>query len=178
MKETKTVQVYPSDSVVNATIREYGSFGWEVINNQRCQEFDGQTRGIDGSVVNNYSTFNKITFTREKNSAWYEEVSQMEKEYYALKDTSKTYAAQQSVLRKPSPQGAMGVLLGVLLYFMYIFPGIIYTVVRCSAKSKYKKQYEKELADFETVYHAKIRELNDRQEEIIAQAEKCIREKS
>lgn len=71
MKETKTVQVYPSDAIVNATIEEYGSFGWEVISNQRCQEYDGQTREYDGSLTKNYSTFNKITFTREKDSPWY-----------------------------------------------------------------------------------------------------------
>ncbi|MDE7380346.1 MAG: hypothetical protein K2N14_04760 [Clostridia bacterium] len=91
MKETKTIQVYPSDDIVNATIEEYESFGWEVIGNQRCQEFDGTTHGIDGSTTQHYSTFNKITFTREKESHWYEEVSSLEKEYYVTKDTIDSY---------------------------------------------------------------------------------------
>ena len=177
MKETKTIQVYPSDDIVNATIEEYGSFGWEVIGNQRCQEFDGTTHGIDGSTTHNYSTFNKITFTREKEAHWYKDVSLLEREYYATKDTVKTYKNCKTVLRKPSPEGSMGVLVGVFLYFFYLVPGIIYTIVRCSKKSKYKKQYEKELADYNAVYPEKIRELQAKLAELRARAEKCIYEK-
>ncbi|MDE6691705.1 MAG: hypothetical protein K2K04_07020, partial [Clostridia bacterium] len=119
MKETKTVQVYPSDDIVNAMIEEYEGFGWEVIGNQRCQEFDGTTHGIDGTTTQHYSTFNKLTFTREKESGWYQEVSQIEREYYTTKDTIKSYQNRKPVLRQPAPEGAMGVLLGVFLYFFY-----------------------------------------------------------
>lgn len=174
MKETKTVQVYPSDSIVNATIEEYGSFGWEVIGNQRCQEYEGQTHGIDGSTTRHYSTFNKITFTREKDSAWYEEVSQIEKEYFVLKDTSETYKAVKPVLRTPSPEGIVAVALGLWLYMMMIVPGVIFSITRGCLKAKYKKQYEKELAEYETVYPAKIRELNNKCAELRARAEKCV----
>ena len=65
-KETKTVQCYPSDDKINAMVERYASFGWELINNQRCQEFTGQTFDSDGSSTSHYSTFNKLTFTREK----------------------------------------------------------------------------------------------------------------
>ena len=58
-KETTTVQCYPSDSAVNRKIREYEAFGWELINNQRCNEDKGTYGGC-----RHYSTFNKLTFTR------------------------------------------------------------------------------------------------------------------
>ena len=170
MKETKTVQVYPSDDIVNATIEEYGSFGWEVINNQRCQEYDGQTRGVDGSVTNHYSTFNKITFTREKGAPWYEEVAQLEKEYNTTGDTIKTYRNRKPVLS----QSGGSVFVGAFLYMLWIIPGIIYTVVCCCKKSKYKKQYEKESAEYYAVYPAKISELEAKQAELRARAEKCV----
>ena len=175
MKETKTVQVYPDDNIVNDTIEEYGSFGWEVISNQRCQEFEGQTRDIyDGSTKNHYSTFNKITFTREKSSTWYEGVSQLEKEYNGLKDTIASYKSRKPVLRKPRPQGSMGVALGFLCFAFYIVPGIIYVIVRGCLKSKYKKQYNKELYDYESVYPAKIRELNGRMTDLRVNAERLV----
>lgn len=174
MKETKTVQVYPDDDIVNATIGEYESFGWEVVGNQRCQEYEGQTYGIDGSSTKHYSTFNKITFTREKDAPWYAEVSQIEREYNVLKDTAKTYKNAKPVLRKPSPDGIVGVALGVMCYCLWIIPGVIYTIARASKKAKYKKIYEKELAEYEAVYPAKITELNAKTAELRARAERLV----
>ena len=55
-KETTTVQCYPSDSAVNRKIREYEAFGWELINNQRCNEDKGTYGGY-----RHYSTFNKLS---------------------------------------------------------------------------------------------------------------------
>lgn len=171
MKETKTIQVYPDDNIVNATIGEFESFGWEVVGNQRCQEYNGQTHGVDGSTTNHYSTFNKITFTREKSSPWYEEVSQIEREYNVLNDTIQTYKNAKPVLRKTS-EGS--ILLGVFLYCLWIIPGVIYTVVQISKKSKNKKEYEKELAEYNAVYPAKIKDLNEKTAELRIRAEKLI----
>ncbi len=84
-RETKTIQCYPDDKIVNDRIRQYESFGWELINNQRCQEYEGQTYSGD-TTVNHYSTFNKLTFTREKNTAWYKEVTALEEKYNKLLD--------------------------------------------------------------------------------------------
>lgn len=89
-KETKTVQCYPSDDRINAMVERYASFGWELINNQRCQEYTGQTFGSDGSSTEHYSTFNKLTFTREKSSPWYGKVTALENEYNALLDKKPT----------------------------------------------------------------------------------------
>ena len=83
-KETKTVQCYPSDDKINAMVERYASFGWELINNQRCQEFTGQTFDSDGSSTSHYSTFNKLTFTREKTSSWYSQVTELEDRYNSL----------------------------------------------------------------------------------------------
>ena len=171
MKETKTIQVYPDDNIVNATIGEYESFGWEVVGNQRCQEYNGQTHGVDGSTTNHYSTFNKITFTREKSSPWYEEVSQIEREYNVLNDTIQTYKNAKPVLSKTS-EGS--ILLGVFLYCLWIIPGVIYTIVRISKKSKNRKEYEKELAEYNAVYPAKIKDLNEKTAELRIRAEKLI----
>ncbi|MDE7301294.1 MAG: hypothetical protein K2N47_03905, partial [Clostridia bacterium] len=111
MKETKTVQVYPDDKVVNATISEYESFGWEVVGNQRCQEYDGQTHDYySGSTTNHYSTFNKITFTREKASPWYEEVAKLEKEYNILSDTRQSYISARPVLSAQASRSAAGII--------------------------------------------------------------------
>ncbi|MDE6691310.1 MAG: hypothetical protein K2K04_04995, partial [Clostridia bacterium] len=84
---------------------------------------------------------------------------------------------EKPVLRQPAPEGAMGVLLGVFLYFFYLVPGIIYTIVRCSKKSKYKKAYEKELAEYNAVYPAKIKELNGKLADLRIRAANCISKK-
>lgn len=177
MKESKTVQVYPSDDVVNATIEEYGSFGWEVVNNQRCQEYDKQTRDSDGSLTNHYSTFNKITFTREKNSPWYDEVTQIEANYNALDDKVKKYRAAKPSCFPPKHSSAGDIVVCIFLYLLYILPGLIFTIVICVKNSKYKKymkQYEERLAKYENTYPEKIKELEIQKMELRFQAEKCI----
>lgn len=83
-RETITVQSYPDDYIINETIKEYEAFGWELLNNQRCQEYEGQTQGLDGSSTKHYSTFNKLTFSREKASPWYSRIVPMEAEYRSL----------------------------------------------------------------------------------------------
>ena len=177
MKETKTIQVYPDDNLVNTTIEEYASFGWEVINNQRCQEYDRQTYGANGSVTNHYSTFNKITFTREKSSPWYEEVTQLEKEHAELQNTIEKYKAKKPVLMPPKRSGTGDIVLCVFLYLLYIIPGVIFTIVICCANSKYKKymkQYDKETAEYNAVYPAKIKDLENKKADLRTRAEKRI----
>lgn len=175
MKETKTIQVYPSDALINATIEEYGSFGWEVISNQRCQEFEGTTHDIiTGSSTKHYSTFNKITFTREKSAAWYDEVSDLEKEYNTAGDTIRSYKNRKPVLRKVKPEGIIAACMGLWLYMLLLVPGIIFSIVRGCLKSKYKKQYQEALARYEQEYPAKIRELEGKQAELRARSEKLI----
>ena len=56
MKETKTIQLYPDDNVINDAVALYENFGWEVVSNQRCQEL------TDGGRKT--STFNKLTLSR------------------------------------------------------------------------------------------------------------------
>lgn len=177
MKESKTVQVYPSDNIVNATIEEQGSFGWEVINNQRCQEYDRQTRDTDGSLTNHYSTFNKITFTREKSSPWYDEVTQLENEHEALENTKKRYRDKKPTCYPPNHAEGMDYVFCVLLYFLFLLPGIIFTIVICVKGSKYKKymkQYDVRVAEYNRVYLPKIKEVESQQAELRARAEKCI----
>lgn len=41
-RETKTIQMYPDDDAINQAISLWENFGWEVIGNQRCQEFKKQ----------------------------------------------------------------------------------------------------------------------------------------
>lgn len=174
MRETKTVQVYPDDDIVNATIEEYGSFGWEAIGNQRCQEYAGQTYEFGVGSTNHYSTFNKITFSREKDSPWYAEVSQIERQYNTLKDTVKSYKAQKPSQRTLRLSGLAAFMVGLLLYVLYIIPGIIFSVVRGCKKSKYKKEYQANLAAYESTYPAKIRELETQQAQLRARAQNCI----
>lgn len=174
MKETKTIQVYPSDSIVNATIGEYESFGWEVVGNQRCQEFEGTTYGFDGSSTKHYSTFNKITFTREKDSAWYEEIKGLEKEFHELGDTVKSYKNRKPVLRELKLDGIAAFSIGFWLYLMLLLPGIIFSVVRACKKTKYKKQYQNALARYEQEYPAKIKELEGKRSELRSRAENLI----
>ena len=175
MRVTKTVQVYPSDDIVNATISENASFGWEVIGNQRCQEYDGQTRDfITGSSTSHYSTFNKITFSRENSLPWYDAVVKIETQYYIVKDEIQRCENCRPVLKEIHPDGALGVMLGIFMYTLFIVPGIIYSITRACQRSKYKKQYQAALARYRAEYPEKIEKLNREAAELRRCAENYI----
>ena len=77
-RETKVVQSHPDREM--QTINFYQKFGWEVIGNQRCQE--EEKRGDTWYTI----TFNKITFSREKNEPWYDRVCELEQRTLYLND--------------------------------------------------------------------------------------------
>ena len=70
-RETKTIQCYPDDDEINKVCSVQASFGWELIGNQRCREQE-----TFGEYVRT-STFHKLSFSREKNSPWYAEVTEL-----------------------------------------------------------------------------------------------------
>lgn len=125
-KETKTIQLYPDDNIINEAMAIYGDFGWEVISNQIMQKFDGSDS--DGSK--NYSTFNKLTFSREKSAPWYSQVVELERQYYAEQDKIETIIAQQPA--KPTLNPAW-----------WILPFTIFCFISFSkANKKYKADFE------------------------------------
>ncbi|MBR5659020.1 MAG: hypothetical protein IKX10_06440 [Lachnospiraceae bacterium] len=82
-RESKVMQVYPSDQKVQAAMDINSIFGWEVTGNQKFQEYTGQTR--DGNTTTkHFSTYVKLTFSREKSAPWYSRVVSLEKEWYDI----------------------------------------------------------------------------------------------
>lgn len=169
-RETKTVQVYPSDDVVNNTITSFENFGWEVIGNQRCQEFTHQ----DADGTKHYETFNKLTFTRDKDAKWYDEVSELEDEYL-----DNLYHINHTDLRSPTyPSSSTHWGLAIILLIFYILPGVIYIVVTKKNDKKNRKEYEKEFAKYNSEKGAKTEKLNKlkkRNDEILIQASNAMK---
>jgi len=98
MKETKSIQVYPDNDVINNKIELWNCFGWELLSNQRQQE------KRDGILY----TFAILTFQREKSEPWYPEVSKLEKEFYALCDEYEDLESQA-----PKQKGLIGSVFGL-----------------------------------------------------------------
>ncbi len=159
-RETVTVQCYPSDSAVNEKVSVYESFGWELINNQRCQEYEGQTS--DGSTItNHYSTFNKLTFSREKSNKWYTEVVALESEYTTLMK-SEPYDYSYKPSKGWLLYGIVGLVIAVcgalmfwgmeLLSYIWYVPcglaviGVILLIVYIVKNKKYKNMHAAYLA--------------------------------
>lgn len=173
-KETKSIQCYPSDSVINDTITRWETWGWELISNQRCQEFTSQ----DADGTKHYETFNKLTFSRDKDASWYKELVVLEDEFNSLAAAVETEKSNEPVC--PSqPTKDISVPFAVFLFLIYIIPGVIYLI---SANRKYKKECE----DYEIAFknyserHAewentnKIKEYQARQLEILDEVHNLI----
>lgn len=123
-RETKTIQCYPDDDKINERVKRYEAFGWELISNQHCQEYDGQTSSrdyIDGSttITKHYSSFNKLTFSREKTSPWYGEVTKLEKQYEDIMDRRpRDYSIEPS--KGWVIYGGLGVVIGICLLLLLL----------------------------------------------------------
>lgn len=82
-KESKVMQVYPNDQKVQAAMDTNAIFGWEVTGNQKFQEYTGQTRS-GNTTTRHFSTYVKLTFSREKSAPWYSRVVSLENEWYGI----------------------------------------------------------------------------------------------
>lgn len=167
MKETKTMQVYPDDAVVNDTAKTQGMFGWELISNQRCQEFTSQ----DSDGTKHYETFNKLTFTREQNAPWYDRVAELESEYWALAEERKKVERQMNL--PTAPHFSFGTFCWGLLFFG--LPGVIYLIHYLATKKKKRKEWEKKNAYIQNELEPERERILSRAEEIIQEARSLIR---
>lgn len=148
-KETITVQCYPDDSKINKMTAQYGAFGWELIGNQRCRE--------EGAYV--VSTFNKLTFSRDKSEPWYGEVASLEKRHKECMDAEPVnFASNPSKgwlfygicglvigiaawLILGSFTGNFGALFCLIPALVLIGAGAILTTVFAVKYKKYKSAY-------------------------------------
>lgn len=119
-RETKTVQCYPSDYKINKMCERYNSFGWELISNQRCTDDNGSFGGYKYST-----TYNKLTFTREKASPWYNEIVALENEYERIINSEPYFNANST--RKTL--GIICCIFGVISFLLGIFMGIVVSII-------------------------------------------------
>ncbi|MCH5166054.1 MAG: zinc ribbon domain-containing protein [Clostridiales bacterium] len=181
-RETTTVQCYPDDKIINDRIKQYEAFGWELINNQRCQEYEGQTSSKDfinggTTITRHYSTFNKLTFSRDKNAPWYNKAIELEKEHNRLLGTKPSNYAI-----RPSNNWLLGIIglpVGIMLLFMLMQAGalivitcvlivvsVLFLITYCVKRVRYKNDNEE--------YYSKMREW----ENTVAKQAEQIRIKS
>lgn len=145
------MQCYPSDAEVNKCISEMEVFGWELISNQRCQEFEGQSTSGD-TVTNHYSTFNKLTFQRDKEARWYNEIRELESEY----NTTRTELSSIYAQEPKNGYVKASIFIGIVLSIFYIIPGIIYAVYKSVQKKKMLNEYYVRHKNWEDKYRAQI----------------------
>lgn len=160
MKETKTIQLYPDDNVINDAVALYENFGWEVVSNQRCQEL------ADGGRKT--STFNKLTISRDKDAKWYREAKALEDEYDKTMDEISSLESQKRSPKEPYKPYKPEFGLPVIAFVFCLIPPLtlidIFFIIRHSKnKSEYKKklaEYEADIKRYETVDKPEAEKLN------------------
>lgn len=167
-RESITVQCYPSDSAVNAMVARYEAFGWELIGNQQFQENQGSGYDVWQGSVTRYSTYNKLTFSREKSAPWYHKVTELDRQCKQKEDEVRHMKGLEPT--KPEFHNIVGVFLGVIGIWTLFIPFIIYMSVRRSKN----KNYEKSLRLWHKTYDEKIAAEEREIESIKAQARRLV----
>lgn len=173
-KESKTIQVYPDDEIINKEIKNYEAWGWELINNQRFQEFVRQD--VDGT--RHYETFNKLTFSRDKDAPWYKEIRSLESEYNCLHEPTKPVEPEKYEINK-------GSIFPAILMLLVFFPIGIYLLIRYFIDNKdleqrrqaeerdYSKrveEYKKQMLEYPSDYEEYVK----RRDKILARRAKLL----
>ncbi len=129
MIETVSKQVHPDSE--QATIDLMTTFGWILQSSQEINTKDShlEKRGNDLYSVTETQNYVKLVFTRDNKMENYAEVSQLEREYNNILDS------------KPVAPPPFSLIIGGILYLMYVVPGVIYTVVKIKGKKKYNAEY-------------------------------------
>ena len=193
-RETKTIQCYPDDNEINDEIKRYEAFGWELLNNQRCQEYEGTYDGYK-----HWSTFNKLTFSRDKSASWYGDVTALEHDYESKDSECRRYRN----LRPSEPSnttsmfgsiltilalimiaaGLLNILLstmtpgfngGLYLGLVLIALGVLRFVGRALIRKSKKKKYDQEYSDWHSTYYSKISALKSEMKSIMSKAEEIV----
>lgn len=186
-RETKTIQCYPDDDIINRRVKEYEAFGWELINNQRCQEYDGQSYDpIDKVTTTTYSTFNKLTFSREKAVSWYGEVTRLERDFYEIMDTKPSPPANSKMQKAAYAWAFLFTVVGIaillviglgmgggvfgLIGLLPLAAGLAIFIAGGVKRGKYNKayaEYESELSEWNCTEKRKADDIMKKANKII-----------
>ncbi|MCH5158040.1 MAG: hypothetical protein J1F33_02465 [Clostridiales bacterium] len=105
-KETKTVQCNPDEYSVNEISKTHESFGWEMTDNRPLY------------------TLANLTFVREKNSPWYQEVAELEKQFYEITETKPEWTED-----KPSKALLTWGIIALVFATIFLIVAIIETTI-------------------------------------------------
>lgn len=160
-RETKIIQVYPSDYAIESAIKEWEAFGWELVNNQRYSDKDSVTIPYVGTSTTT-TTYNKLTFSREKSSSWYGEIKPIEEEYENVQRNKSNIMSDKPQKKKFGIGDAILLILPILFVVE-----VIRLIVR---ESKYKKALKR----FEENSAPKLRELDMKADSLKRSAQRII----
>ena len=186
IKDIKSIDVEPKDE--EKTVQLWMSFGWELKNNQRVKTQDVQKFvGQDSDGTEHFKTirgedFTKLTFERDPERKNYEELVELEKQYYApLPSIPSIPQFNQS---KPKRFGLLWGILAVVGILFYILPGIIIIIWRCASYNKRfkswmneKEAYEKKSAEANKAYPEAVKansEAKKKRSEILERARALV----
>lgn len=162
MRETKIIQVYPSDAAIEKAINEWESFGWEMTDNQRFS--NKEDLWFPGGTTVRTTTYNKLTFSREKSSPWYSEVKLLEEQYEAVQRDISAIMGQKPEKKK---YGTACLDWVTLIFPIPFFSHIVYLIIK-------NIMYKKRLKSYESMSRVRLNELDEKGKDIRRAAQKII----
>lgn len=132
MIETSSKKVAPENE--ENVISLMSNFGWILKSSQEINTTDSHLENRNGDIYNVTTKENyvKLVFTRDTNIPNYSRLKELETKFYNMLN-----------MEPDAPQFRTG--LFVILFFIYILPGILY----CIHYNKKKKQYENDYYEWD-----------------------------
>ena len=164
LKEFKSITVSPDTE--EDEIRLWQTFGWELVGApQEVRTADSQIKTGADEDYEYYKTiagvhYIKLSFERKPDREHYEELKQLETQYYELKDPYCPYP----------PSFKVWLILIIIGFIFYLIPGIILLVVGINSHRKKTKQWNEDYS----AYQEELKSVKAKREEILAKAESLV----
>lgn len=173
MLETKSLSVRPSDE--QSTIDLYANFGWNLQSSQEVKTKDSHLEKKGDAIYNVTESehYIKLVFQREKSMPNYDEIANLERQYY---DVYVPYCKKSFLSKVLYFLGVIFCLFGVLGLISggFEFVIIIFSIVIIALGIGAFVLGHKRSSEFEDIYSGEMKVYKEKTGEILKKAEALL----
>lgn len=154
MLESKSLTV--STSMENETIDYYQKFGWSLLSSQEI--YNKNSVDLGDSVETTTVNYVKLVFQRDTSIPNYKRIKELEQTYDNLLNEEP---------RSTLIPFMVHLIIGCILLFTLVIPGVVYFIIIGKKRSDYKKEFNSRYAAYSEKFEIESKKIFDELESLV-----------